>query len=835
MSKLARGCNIFWENIIKQDGLVNNSDGTVSAFADNGKVKAPRHITQQCCGILGLYTGGNYTYDLDTQKCMWSDKVVNGCNENIAVEPIKIVLNTKGNDGSIFYTKEDDTCSLTVSFDYLFKLDCAELTKTIKPKNTPQPNGFDDIVNPKEVFKLENQITIKTAECEKITSALLFAEGQVETLRHSIFCEETPKIDSIYGFNEEDSFGRKTNKSSGFTKEPFTKTGFGSGILPFSIQKLVPITEKNNLCLTEPYGLDKWAQLLGPNKFQAFLDSDSSSFDCSDVSNMIKANDYNYQVVDNGEILLYKCDTPFGTKSEAIKQVTILTELQRKCREELSALIALYDKLTAVPEFINCNSPINVLESLKGSMSIDIVESNGNLTSVYEYEFFPSIGEGNLYNYLLTNNNNGFYICGEPTKTETNFGSCSPLIMTSFKSKPILSNSLGFAKNTTSCTTLNKNLYSGLYEESGLKEQINGKKSFNDSLKPNVFNSTWSSYSMVINDIEIINKLRNKKIKISLKIDNACTDICVLIDQITLKKDCTIIEKETSMFSKSPGFELKRVIDNKKAWFEEDVREYSIYNAIGTDTIRPTDYEVNDERLVINTKEVDLDMNIARGIEQDVWTTIVNNLDMLIGYNECGECDECCGDRINYEELTNFQIKETTTKEKVKEFIITELIDVKNRKTITSYPTMKALYDRYLNLPNSSKYNYVTMGVFSDLVGDYWVDLIEQVIPSTTLWGSVKILTNTVFDQQKFIYKSYSLIICDETLNGKVTASPIVTEPTVGVEIRYTSINKSDDIQLSDRRYNICNSPSIYQMNAGSEFIGEVKIINKNENIQNAQ
>lgn len=833
-NKLSRGCNSFWENIIRQDGLVNNSDGTVSAYADNGKVKAPRYISQQCCSILGDYTGMVYTYDLDTQKCMWSNKVINGCEENVVSEPIKLVLNSKGDDGSIFYTKEEDICSLTVGFDYLFKLDCGELNKMIKPKDTPQPSGVDEIVNPKAVFKLEEEINIKTTECEKISNQLLFAEGQVKALRYSIFCEEIPKIDTpfIEQYND-----RKVDKNN-FTKTPFTRTGFGGdGLLPFSIKNLVPITERNNYCLTEPYGLDKWVELLGPNKFQAYLNADPNSFNCNDVSNMVRENENLYQNVPNSNALIYECDTPFGAKTEAIRQVDILTSLQKKCREELATLLTLYDELTTVPEFVNCNSPINVIESLSVSVSIDVVESNGNLTSVFEYEFFPSIGEGNLYNYLLTNVNNGFYICGEPTQSETNFTSCSPFVMSSFKSKPIFTTVGGNSdkKNVSSCTILNKNLYNDLFDESGLRGQTNGSTLFNDSLEPDVFNSTWSSYKMVIDDVEIINKLRNKKIKLSLKIDNSCTDICVLIDQIVLKKDCSITERESTMFSKSPGFELKRVIDNKKAWFEEDIREYSVYNATGTDNIRPTDYRVKDERLVVNTKEVDLDMNIARGIEQDVWTSIVNNLEILKSLTYCDPCTSvCCGDKgyvVDFDYLTNYQIQSTTSKERVKQFITTELIDTKNRKTINSYATIKALYNRYFALPNSSKFDYITMGAFSDLVGDYWVDLIEQVIPSTTLWGSVKILTNTVFDQQKFVYKPYSLIICDRLLIGKVTTSPVIVDPTVGVEIKYTTITQKDklqrsDAQRSDRVYNFCDNPNIYQMNSGSEFVGTVKIIN---------
>jgi hypothetical protein len=41
------------------------------------------------------------------------------------------------------------------------------------------------------------------------------------------------------------------------------------------------------------------------------------------------------------------------------------------------------------------------------------------------------------------------------------------------------------------------------------------------------------------------------------------------------------------------------------------------------------------------------------------------------------------------------------------------------------------------------------MDQFAGLIGDYWVDIVEQVIPATTLWGSTKIYSNSVFDTQK--------------------------------------------------------------------------------------
>jgi hypothetical protein len=50
----------------------------------------------------------------------------------------------------------------------------------------------------------------------------------------------------------------------------------------------------------------------------------------------------------------------------------------------------------------------------------------------------------------------------------------------------------------------------------------------------------------------------------------------------------------------------------------------------------------------------------------------------------------------------------------------------------------------------------------SQLVGNYWIDLIEQFVPSTTIWGSTNVYRNTVFDTQKHQYKSNTLFLCED-------------------------------------------------------------------------
>jgi len=178
-----------------------------------------------------------------------------------------------------------------------------------------------------------------------------------------------------------------------------------------------------------------------------------------------------------------------------------------------------------------------------------------------------------------------------------------------------------------------------------------------------------------------------------------------------------------------------------------------------------------------------------------------------------------CGDGcINFENILSSDLSNVDNVNNFNEILTSELIDVKNRKTISRYPTLVALYNRYLNNKNcdniSSRFTYETMGTFTDVVGTYWVDLVEQVVPSTTIWGSSIILGNTIFDQQKFEYKKYSLFISDNT------ALP-PNRLTSNVDVDTTTINVFNNPEFET---NIVKTSNVYASspNSDSIFIGEV-------------
>lgn len=218
----------------------------------------------------------------------------------------------------------------------------------------------------------------------------------------------------------------------------------------------------------------------------------------------------------------------------------------------------------------------------------------------------------------------------------------------------------------------------------------------------------------------------------------------------------------------------------------------------------------------------------------------------------CSDKFESCGDLgVDLHDILSTEISGLTSLKEFNDTISSELIDAKGWKTMSSYPTLRLLYERYMNSTAhcdtvSSAFDYCEMMKFSELVGTYWVDLIEQVIPSTTIWGSTYVYGNTIFDQQKFKYKKYTLIPCGlPNLNGNLPSPTTgftndvditfeilpneVIDPVIsgGTGTTESPIITENPIGRAKPRVqeNGCNGIGILQINCGSEFVGTLNVL----------
>ena len=205
------------------------------------------------------------------------------------------------------------------------------------------------------------------------------------------------------------------------------------------------------------------------------------------------------------------------------------------------------------------------------------------------------------------------------------------------------------------------------------------------------------------------------------------------------------------------GFGLKSVVDDKKSWattdtFGEIDRNYTFENN------RYAGYHTHNEKFILNVKNVDIFLNVGQGLVYDVWQQSVlsgcpfSGGPLPLPFPQKGGVD----DTVSLINGKNYSFKDF-----VHTFWST-FINVKNRQTIDDgktggYPLLQILYLDYLEqvCGENNQYTYTKMIDYAQSLGTYWIRIIEQLVPATTLWqGGVKV-ENSLFHRDKFSYKHY--------------------------------------------------------------------------------
>jgi hypothetical protein len=201
------------------------------------------------------------------------------------------------------------------------------------------------------------------------------------------------------------------------------------------------------------------------------------------------------------------------------------------------------------------------------------------------------------------------------------------------------------------------------------------------------------------------------------------------------------------------GFNLSRVVDNKKSWTTASGAR------ISKDGGLISNYFVPSEKLVVNSKRIDLSLNMGQGLVYDIW-------DMSRKYNYPFKNTSLSNPYPSPNGVDWTVINPKPNNKSFVEFASTfykNMINVKNRMYITDgkgggYPTLQYLYWRYMNSDSevnipTNKFTYQKMIDFTNDIGDYWIKLVEQMIPATTLWTGGQKFENSVLHRQKVAWK----------------------------------------------------------------------------------
>jgi hypothetical protein len=214
------------------------------------------------------------------------------------------------------------------------------------------------------------------------------------------------------------------------------------------------------------------------------------------------------------------------------------------------------------------------------------------------------------------------------------------------------------------------------------------------------------------------------------------------------------------------GFKLRKTADNKKSWVvnNEIIRR-------STDGGFTAYYPTDDDRLVLNVKNIDIFMNPAQGLVYDVW-----NMSRQYNYPIPEEglnyiAPTYCNPNPNtpYPQRGGIDWTEIIPKPKQKTFFEFaqsfwhNTINVRNRQFITDgktggYPTLQSIYWKYLESLElagikNDNFTYQTMIDYVNGIGDYWIRLIEQMVPATTIWNAGTKYENSIFHRQKYVWR----------------------------------------------------------------------------------
>lgn len=203
------------------------------------------------------------------------------------------------------------------------------------------------------------------------------------------------------------------------------------------------------------------------------------------------------------------------------------------------------------------------------------------------------------------------------------------------------------------------------------------------------------------------------------------------------------------------GYGLNKVIDNNKSWTntENELRS----NLDGGINAK---YYVQEDGLVLNVKNVDLFLNPSQGLIYDIW-------DMSVKYNYPIPND-------NYKTTISYlkngvditEINPQPRKQTFFEFVQSfwnNFINVRNRQFTSNgktggYPTLESLYWKYIESEKNigvknDNFTYETMIKYVQGMGEYWIRLVEQMVPASTIWNTGVKYENSILHRQKFVWR----------------------------------------------------------------------------------
>ena len=156
------------------------------------------------------------------------------------------------------------------------------------------------------------------------------------------------------------------------------------------------------------------------------------------------------------------------------------------------------------------------------------------------------------------------------------------------------------------------------------------------------------------------------------------------------------------------GYDLMSRIDNKKV---------SVVNDLNI--------------LTLNRKNLNVHLSPSQTIEYDIWRQS-SNLELTFG---------------TMSPQTGF-----TFAEYLDEVLKNALTNSSTMKFDRGYVILDEIYRDYINSVDITPFKYTSLTEYIKKMSPYWVKVIEQFVPATTLWSGGVLLKNTKFNRSKYRY-----------------------------------------------------------------------------------
>ncbi len=229
-----------------------------------------------------------------------------------------------------------------------------------------------------------------------------------------------------------------------------------------------------------------------------------------------------------------------------------------------------------------------------------------------------------------------------------------------------------------------------------------------------------------------------------------------------------------------------------------------------TINLRTTDYNADDSRLILNTKEVSLSTNVSQFLDDaiilSIWKDSLSNYSYsdLFDINDFETIED-----FKFYLNNNFGNALTIKTSAFNEWLL-KLLDIYNARII-----LNPLDIDNDNVPiYNSNYDIPYIINLINQIDDRWFNMLENVVPSTMIWEYIKIIKNGFIYQNKYQYKRSNIIlenssiveICTNTLETVTGATAIldtvVVEDTTSDIIVLSNIYTGTTISITQLNYN---------------------------------